>query len=436
MCGIAGIVYLNGEKVEESRLRSMADSIKHRGPDGEGFWLNITEEVGLAHRRLSILDLSSAAKQPMHYEGQYTITFNGEIYNYVEIKERLVAKGYTFFSDSDTEVLVALYSLKAERCLEELDGMFAFAIWDHKEQKLFCARDRFGEKPFYYHYLPGTHFVFASEIKALITAGVKKRIDQHMLFNYLAYDVIEDSVNKQKTFFEEIEKLEAGHYMVINKEKGVDKKRYWKIPDPSQINTQISFESANEELKSLFERSVKRRLRSDVPVGTSLSGGLDSSSIVCTIAKIIQGSPQVLQTFSARFNSAQDEGVHIDKVIEKTKASPHYIWPDADNLVKDINLLFYHQEEPFHTASIFAQWEVMKLAKDNKVVVLLDGQGADEVFAGYDHYIYYFLRELYVKNRKEFEIEMKEFENLYQYKYPIDIRFKLDSYFPSLLKFV
>ncbi len=435
MCGIAGIFKLNGSKVERHQLKVMTDSLYHRGPDGDGFWESATEDVGFGHRRLSILDLSSAGEQPMHYRDQYTITFNGEIYNYLEIKARLIAQGHKFVSDTDTEVLLVLYSEKGERCLDDLDGMFAFSIWDNKEQKLFCARDRFGEKPFYYHYLPDACFMFASEMKALFVADIEKKVDQHMLFNYLAYDVIEDPFDKQKTFYENIYKLEAAHYITISKKNGLVKKRYWNHPDYLNIDTKISFQEANQKLKELFDRSVKRRLRSDVTVGSSLSGGLDSSAIVCTIAKLIGNSSQELQTFSARFyDESIDEGRYIEKVIAKTHARPHYIWPEVDEMVKDIERLFYHQEEPFTTASIFAQWEVMKLAKKNNVIVLLDGQGADEILAGYNHYMQPFLRDLYKNNKVAFKEQVKKYNEMFHRKYPITFRFKVEAYCPDLLR--
>ena len=434
MCGIAGIFKLDNSKVERPQLKLMADSLYHRGPDGDGFWINANQDVGFGHRRLSILDLSSAGEQPMHFRDRYTITFNGEIYNYLEIKERLILDGHKFVSDTDTEVLLTLYSVKRERCLDDLDGMFAFVIWDNKEQTLFCARDRFGEKPFYYSYANATSFMFASEMKALMAAGIEKKVDSNMLFNYLVYDVIEDPFDKQKTFYENIFKLEASHYITISKKDGLIKKRYWNHPDYSNINTKISFQDANDKLKELFDNSVKRRLRSDVPVGSSLSGGIDSSAIVCTIAKLLSGSSHDLQTFSARFHDKSiDEGWFIEKVIEKTKAQPNFVWPEADNLVKDIDRLFYHQEEPFTTASIFAQWEVMKLAKKNNVIVLLDGQGADETLAGYNHYMQPFLRDLYLNNKPEFKRQVKKYDVMF-HKYPITLRFKLEAYFPELLR--
>jgi asparagine synthase (glutamine-hydrolysing) len=175
MCGIAGIISANKNEVNHKQLKAMTDAIAHRGPDGEGKWISADGNLGLGHRRLSIIDLSIDGAQPMHYYERYSIVFNGEIYNYIELKEQCLKQGYHFHSQTDTEVLLALYDWKKQACLELLDGMFAFAIYDNKTKELFCARDRFGEKPFYYSYEPGKHFVFASEMKALWAAGVEKK---------------------------------------------------------------------------------------------------------------------------------------------------------------------------------------------------------------------------------------------------------------------
>ena len=185
MCGIAGWVNFSGKPVIKETLENMADAIAHRGPDGEGYWVNENRNIGFAHRRLAIIDLTDSGKQPMHYvDGRYTITFNGEIYNYVELREELKKSGYKFVSQSDTEVILALYDYKREKCLSDLDGMFSFAIWDEKEKELFCARDRFGEKPFHYHF-DGENFYFASEIKALFAAGIERKISHKNLQHYL-----------------------------------------------------------------------------------------------------------------------------------------------------------------------------------------------------------------------------------------------------------
>ncbi len=209
MCGIAGIASHNTGDISIARLKTMTDVLKHRGPDGEGHWISEKQDIGFGHRRLSIIDLSESACQPMHYLGRYTIIYNGEIYNYIELRDELLKQGYKFQTQSDTEVLLALYDSKKEKCLEELDGMFAFALWDNKEQILFCARDRFGEKPFYYHYVPGKHFLFASEMKALFAAGIEKLINHNLLFNYLTNGNLYNPFDKSETFYEDVKQLSS-----------------------------------------------------------------------------------------------------------------------------------------------------------------------------------------------------------------------------------
>jgi len=217
MCGIAGIVKLQKE-VEHFEIKNMTDVIAHRGPDGEGHWLNAAKNVALGHRRLSIIDLSNNAAQPMHFSnGRFTITFNGEIYNYLELRSQLVAQGIQFQSQSDTEVLLALYATKKEACLQDLDGMFAFAIWDEEEKKLFCARDRFGEKPLHYFFNEGKEFVFSSEIKQLFSYGVPKENNDKILFNFfLNSDALHDPRVPEETFFKNICRLEPAHYLTID----------------------------------------------------------------------------------------------------------------------------------------------------------------------------------------------------------------------------
>ena len=214
MCGIAGIFNLQ-QQVHLSQIKQMTDALPHRGPDGEGHWINSESTLALGHRRLSIIDLTDDGKQPMHFsDGRYTITFNGEIYNYIELKEQLIKQGVKFRSQSDTEVLLALFSLKKEKCVEDLDGMFSFAIWDNVEKKLFCARDRFGEKPFYYHYVKGEKFIFGSEMKELWAYGIPKRKNDKMLLNFFLNKYrLDNYENPSETFFLGIQKLEPAHYI-------------------------------------------------------------------------------------------------------------------------------------------------------------------------------------------------------------------------------
>lgn len=412
MCGIAGIYKFTTENVNLDNLKKMTDAIVHRGPDGEGHWINDKGTVGFGHRRLSIIDLSDNGKQPMHYaDGRYAITFNGEIYNYIEIKGKLVAKGYKFISDSDTEVLLALYDSAKEKCLDELDGMFAFAIWDNKEQQLFCARDRFGEKPFHY-YLDEKQFVFASEIKQFWPVGITKQIRQDKLNRFAIDGIIEDAASETETFYHNIKRLDAAHFLIITSDKKVKIGKYWDIDLNAQKFTG-TIEQAAERFLELFTESIRIRLRSDVPVGSSLSGGLDSSSIVMLI-DALKGKELKQNTFSARFkNFAKDEGEHIEAVVKAcNNVDVHYIWPDKDYFEQVFDKVSFHQDEPFGSASIVAQFAVMQLAKQNNVTVLLDGQGADEQLAGYIPYYHTYLNQLFYSKPKLYEKELAMY-NLY-----------------------
>lgn len=408
MCGIAGILSYR-ENAQLDQVKKMTDKIIHRGPDGEGLWINSNKNIVLGHRRLSILDLSEKGKQPMHYEnGRYSITFNGEIYNYIELKKELLQKGFSFKSDSDTEVLLALFALKKEKCLDDLDGMFSFAIWDEQTQELFCARDRFGEKPFYYS-LENNSFYFASEMKALWEVGKSKAKNLKRCYQYLMYSIIDDPIDKSSTFYQDLYQLKPAHYVIVKKDLQIKQIKYWDIDLSIEID--ISFEEAQKKFRELFEDSVRKRLRSDVPIGSSLSGGLDSSSIVMLIDKI-KGKEQVQKTFSARFNNFdKDEGEFMQFVINKSNVEPFFVYPTAKSALNNFDKLVYHQEEPFISFSLNAQFEVMKLAKDNGITVMQDGQGADEILAGYDSYYSSYFMELYNNNRKKYKSELKAYNN-------------------------
>ena len=385
----------------------MTDALAHRGPEGEGFWQNIDGTAQLGHRRLSVIDLSKDAAQPMHFTlstggtnngHHYTIVHNGEIYNYVEVREMLQKEGYTFRTQSDTEVILAAYDFWNSECIEHFDGMFAFAIWDEKEKELFVARDRFGEKPFFY-YRNNDQFFFASEMKALWAAGVPRIANLKMLFNYITIGYVDNPECPEETFFENIFKLPAAstlYYRPSSKELVIEK--YWDL-DPDARQTKISDKGAIEEFQRLFTTSVKRRLRSDVTVGTSLSGGLDSSSVVATVFPLTSDRLPI-KVFTASFPGFEkDELAFSDKIVQQFGLAQHTCSLAADDFVNNWDKFCDHQEEPFGSASAFAQFKVFELAKHQQVTVLLDGQGADEILAGYHKYYKWYWQELFQKRK-------------------------------------
>lgn len=412
MCGIAGIISRNTNVTTRDNIKKMTDAIVHRGPDGEGQWVNDSGNVGLGHRRLSILDLSEAGSQPMHYMGRYSIVFNGEIYNYVEIRELLKTKGYTFVSDSDTEVLMAHYDYKKEKCLEDFDGMFSFVLYDNKEKTLFCARDRFGEKPFFY-YKDNESFYFGSEMKALWAVGVPKNTNERMLFNFWFFDALYNPNDLSETFYKDIFALPPSHYMILNVNGEVQKKvKYWDIDYKNQ-HKEVNFAEVKTKFLDLFDTSISRRLRSDVPVGTSLSGGLDSSATVCMINNMKLHHVEQ-KTFSARFpNFVKDESVYIDKVLATVDANGISCFPTNESMVANLDTIIEHQEEPFGSLSIAAQFEVMQLARKNGVIVLLDGQGADEYLCGYHGLIDSFFIELKNTNKALYKQQLQMYKDVH-----------------------
>jgi asparagine synthase (glutamine-hydrolysing) len=412
MCGIVGIISFKKNDITINKLKAMSDIISHRGPDGSGHWLNEYSNVGLGHRRLSIIDLDNAANQPMHYLERYSIVFNGEIYNYIEIKEQLLKKGYVFKTKSDTEVLLALYDNIKEKCVDELDGMFSFAIWDNLNKKLFCARDRFGEKPFYYHY-NNDEFVFASEMKALFAIGIEKKVNRKRTFEYLLFTTIENPYDRSETFYSEIKQLPPANYLTINFEtKNVEINEYWDLSIKTSFEG--TFTDATLIFNDLLNESIKFRLRSDVKTGSSLSGGLDSSAIVSLANNLLPFNAEQ-HVFSARFPGfIKDEGFFIDLVLnncKNAKAIKHEVFPTEESMLNNLEKIMYHQEEPFGSASIAAQFEVMQLASENGVKVLLDGQGADELLAGYTPFYVTLLRQLFKKNKNEYRVSFEKIKN-------------------------
>ena len=425
--------------MNKERISKMTEALAHRGPDGRGFWTNAERSIGLGHRRLAIIDLSEAAAQPMHFQhggsyaqpadSRYTITYNGEIYNYLEIRELLIKKSYRFRTNSDTEVILAAYDCWKEACLPYFDGMFSFAIWDNLEKTLFAARDRFGEKPFFYHEEKDC-FVFASEMKGLWAAGLEKKADDKMILNYLALGYVQNANNKEQTFFEQIYSLPPAHYLKV----GLSSSRaqihsYWELDKEKILD--ISAADAMEKYMSLFRKSVHRRLRSDVSVGTSLSGGLDSSAIIATIQDVDK-QRKGLQSFSAVFPGFEkDESTFIRSVVDKFQLQNQQVTPTAEGFIRDFQALSFHQEEPVTSSSIYAQYKVFELARTHHVKVLMDGQGADETLAGYHKHIHWYLQQLV--NRRKFRTATRE-KNIFRKK---NIPFKwgtqnyLAAYFPA-----
>jgi asparagine synthase (glutamine-hydrolysing) len=410
MCGIAGIVSKNSQLISEQKIRSAVQCLQHRGPDEEGIWINEEHTIVLGHRRLNIIDLSSSAAQPMHYKNRYTIIHNGELYNYIELKQQLQQKGYSFSSESDTEVIVAAYNAYGPDCLQRFDGMFAFVIWDQQEKMLFAARDRFGEKPFFFFY-DEEQFAFASEIKTLWSLGVPKKVNPSMLYNFLTIGYTTNPTDPQETFYQQVYKLPAAsfltyalsdHQLVIEK--------YWQIyPD---INENIKEEEAIEQFKQMFSESVRKRLRSDVAIGTSLSGGLDSSAVVAFCEQ--QTTNQYThKCFTASFKGFEkDESVYATKVANHFHVTQYVVEFNDEDILSLMNEVMWHQEEPIASASPLAQYKVFQLAAQNGVKVLLDGQGADEVLAGYHKYYKWYWQELYRQKKLNSSKELEAAKNL------------------------
>jgi len=386
MCGIAGIFLLSGEKVDPALLGAMSDRLRHRGPDGSG--TRVEGPVGLAHRRLSILDLSDAAAQPMTNEdGTLWLVFNGEIYNFIELRAELRGRGHTFRSDGDSEVILHAYEEWGKECLTRFNGMWAFALWDPAKGELFCARDRFGIKPFYYTRI-GDAILFASEIKALLAhpeAG--RQPDDELLLTFLAWGVLDHT---DGTMFDGIRQLRPAHRITFRRTGEAVPERFWDV----EINPEAGRpwpegdERAAAAFRDLLTDAVRVHLRSDVAVGTCLSGGIDSSTLVVMINRLIRAEapPSVgdrQKTFSIVFPDPRfDESAYIDRAITGAGVDAQRSTVTPGQVEKDIPRLLGMQDEPVGSLSVLAQYRVMELAS-RSVKVVLDGQGADEELGGY-----------------------------------------------------
>lgn len=382
MCGISGIINKNSLKVERNEIQKINDLISHRGPDDEGFYFE--KNFAFGHRRLSILDLSSDGHQPMYYLDRYVITYNGEVYNYLEIKDELMKDGYRFTSHTDTEVILASYDKWGKDCVCKFNGMWAFAIYDKEKEIIFCSRDRFGVKPFYYTQVKDK-FVFGSEIKQLIEFYGNRYVNKDILLDYLVIG-LEEHTNK--TFFENIYKLEQSHNLIYDlKTNDFEIKRYYDIEFKYKLNRLDEKDSINFLSKKL-EDSINLRLRSDVKVGTCLSGGLDSSSIASIASKkyFEKTNEKFIAIHAKSIEDETDESFYAKEVAQFCNLDIKIVEPELEEITKYIDEVIYTQEEPFGSPSIFMQYFVMKKAREIGCTVMLDGQGGDETLLGYERY--------------------------------------------------
>lgn len=432
MCGISGIYNLKGNEIDQNRLIAMTKIISHRGPNDEGYLLlntinntlltcygddtieeirkknspipnSFSADLAFGFRRLSIIDISEKGHQPMcNLDGSIWIIFNGEIYNYIELKKELISLGHRFISNSDTEVIIKSYEQWGESCLNHFNGMWAFSLWDNRNKKLFCARDRFGIKPFNY-YFDGTYFIFASEIKQILEWKINKKINEKVI--YKSFSIGSFLINSNNTYFENIKILPHAHYIIIDNNK-LKIKRYYDLNIKFFETSKLSFSDASENYKNLFIDSIKLRMRSDVPVGSTLSGGMDSSAIV-TVASTL--TSKQFKTFTSYYPLGEkfDERKWVDYIVKKTNIVPHYITKTPDQIIENLNLITWFHDYPLIGSSLIAQFYVMQLANKNNVAVLLDGQGSDEALGGYRHALYRYYADCF----KHFEIKklLKEF---------------------------
>jgi asparagine synthase (glutamine-hydrolysing) len=382
MCGISGIIDKNNKQISSADLEKMTDVIKHRGPDGFGYYY--ANSLGLGHRRLAILDLSESGKQPMTRSERWTMVYNGEVYNYLELREELVQHGFSFSSETDSEIILAAYAFWGEECVNKFNGMWAFAIYDHVEQTLFCSRDRFGIKPFYYTETESS-FAFGSEIKQLLPFLKTRKVNKTVMINYLVLG-LENYADE--TFFENVFELKPSHNLVYS--LATHKKkiyRYYAISIDNRLET-LSLDESVKHWSNEFKRSVTYRLRSDVEVGTCLSGGLDSSAVASIAAEITASNkgPQFSAFTAQSLDSSRDETEFARGVVAHCNLKWHTVKPKTDEFIAAIDQIIQLQEEPFGSPSIVMQYFVMQMVNKAGLKVLLDGQGGDETLLGYERY--------------------------------------------------
>lgn len=377
MCGIAGKVSFTNKPILTSSLRAMGEAIRHRGPDSDGTYLSPDKRVGLSFRRLAIIDLSPAGNQPMRYANRYTIVYNGEIYNFQSLRAALINDGYTFQSQSDTEVIMACYDKYREAMPSKLRGMFALAIYDEVEKTLFCARDRVGKKPFkYYH--DQSVFLFASELKAILTQQEYRReVDYEAIHHYLTLQYVPAPL----TGFKGIKKLEPGHWLKLDVQTGrVESKRYWRLDYGHKL--ELGEEAWKKKILTKLEEAVAIRMVADVPLGAFLSGGIDSSAVVALMSR---HSNSPVKTFSIGFEEERYSELKYARLIADKFKTDHTEFIVKPNAIDILPKLVHHYEEPYADSSALPSYYVSQLTRQH-VTVALNGDGGDENFAGYSRY--------------------------------------------------
>jgi asparagine synthase (glutamine-hydrolysing) len=372
----------------------MSEVISYRGPDD--FSVLVDGDLGLAHRRLSIIDLTSAGRQPMcNGDGSLWVVFNGEIYNYVELIDELKGLGHTFRTRTDTEVILHAYRQWGPDCVQRFNGMWAFAIWDQKSRKLFCSRDRFGIKPFYYS-ISDKHFIFGSEIKAILYhPEVPRQINSRIVHRFLVYHVKDEAYD---TCFQGIQQLPPGHNLAVDRQRATPH-QYWNVEFAADLRFDgQSDDEIAERFRALLVESIRLRLRSDVPVGMTLSGGLDSSSIAALTAEV---HSEPLHTYSVNFpGTVHDESKYVDALLQsRSSLCSHVERPDGKDVVDVMEKTVWHQDEPCWAPAVYSWWHVMRTVSLGDVTVILNGQAADELLAGYPAYYPTYLRQLLRQGR-------------------------------------
>lgn len=427
MCGIAGIISRKGN-LADNNFQPALNTLQHRGPEDRAVWEQESKQIVFGHQRLCVIDPDKRSRQPFHYMQRYVLVHNGEIYNYLELKEELKNKGYRFTTSSDTEVVVAAYDAWGRGCLQRFDGMFSFAIWDEKIKIFFAARDRMGEKPFYFSFTDDK-ILFASEMKALWAMGIAKEANKSMLYNFLSIGYTSNPFDPQETFYNNIYKLPAASFLSFSTASNeITIENYWQVF--IQEKQSPSEESVFEEFEDLLSRSVQLRLRSDVPIGTSLSGGLDSSSIVALCNQHASGQ-YTHKAFTAVFPGFEkDESKYAALIAKQFNLDHHLVETDISLLPELMDRVMFHQEEPFTSSSVLAQFKVFEAAKKGGVTVLLDGQGADETLGGYTKYYRWYWRELYSQKRLSLTGEMSKAKAL-GIKESFDWKDKAAALFPQ-----